>query len=125
MIELGKIETTGDVSQTYKEPFAESDRDFQTVYITVDLPSEFQALLSGLSSAGGRDSEGSISTVWKIEGIKAIDFSQCEPGKTMAYTVEPGGDVEQIYHSLDEWLIELRARRQRTERSLASWAIKR
>ena len=95
-----------------------------TVAVTVELPSEFQALLSGLSRDGGKDSSDKHIKIWEIDGIQSINFSDSEPGKTMVFNAEPGYDATDIHTKLTEWLAGLRLRRQQTERMLASSAIK-
>lgn len=94
------------------------------VTITVELPSEFQALLSGLCRDGGKDSSGQHIKLWEIDGIQSINFSDSEPGNTMVFNAEPGYDVTDIRTKLTEWLADLRLRRQQMERTLASSAIR-
>lgn len=95
-----------------------------TVVVAVELPSEFQALLSGLSRDGGKDKGGKHIKLWAVDGIRSINFSDSEPGTTMVFNAEPGYNATDIHTQLMEWLADLRLRRQQTEQILASSAIR-
>lgn len=98
--------------------------ELRTVAVTVDIPSEFQALLSGLSSDGGRDQNGKITKLWKISGIQSVNFAHSEPGKTMVYNLDGTVNENEVYSELTNWLVDLRVRRQFTEQLIARSIIK-
>lgn len=100
------------------------ERPPQKLAVSVELPTEFQAMLSGLASDGGKDSSGKHIKLWKIDGIRAIDFSRSEVGTTMVFDIDPGYDLDDVRSRLTDWLVDLRLRRERTERILARSALR-
>jgi hypothetical protein len=96
----------------YESPHA------QKVAVAVELPSEYWALISGLSKDVGKDDEGRHRVLWTIDGIQSLDLPASVRDKTMIFNIDEGYDLALFHTHVELWLDELRLRRAEHENNL-------
>lgn len=91
-------------------------------------PTEYRALIGGLSTDAGKDAYGDARILWSIGGIQSIDFCDCiydlsEHGSRITFNLDSDYDVDLFRKEIEIHLDSLREQREATRVSLARTGV--